>query len=133
MQRPEVPVELIVETRRLMSVDEASSELPTEAKQFARDCDGLLIGWVMSYTALRPNGDVVDWDPPDPPTISSSYSAFLQALGGASGLHPTLAKFIPSRPARASDCHFCNGKGHRATSQHRCPMCGGLGWLPGED
>jgi hypothetical protein len=124
------------EIRRLMrSPIVTSHQPPEEAMAFARDNDGLLIGWDWWFTILRPSGEVVDWDPPSAPETRASYASLLQAIGGASELYPSLARFIPARPIGALDCHHCQGSGKVMSTTNepmRCPMCGGLRWLPGE-
>lgn len=126
--------ELSAEIERLMQSPAGLSAQPEDAKSFAQEYGGLLFGWSWSFTILRPNGEVVDWDKPNSPTVSASPSAFLQALGHAATVYPTLAQFIPARPSNAADCHFCTGMGTVSSTTGEsvhCPMCGGLRWLPG--
>jgi len=133
MQRFAVPERFAAEIERLMRHPVFSLKQPEEATDFARKNGGLLVGWNWSFIVLRPSGEVVDWDPPSPPETVTSYSRYLQVLGAASQIYPSLFGFIPERPADASSCHFCRGTGAAVSTSRqdlRCPMCGGLRWLP---
>jgi len=111
MQVSGISPELSAEIERLMQLQPVATSQPEDAIDFARESGGLLFGWSWSSTILRPNGEVVDWDKPHPPTVSASPSAVLQALGHAATVYPTLAQFIPARPSESVDCHFCGATG----------------------
>jgi len=84
---------------------------------------------------LRPDGTVIFCrEPPDAPHFVNDQQSLLRAIVYASKRYPSLAKFIPQRPASSDGCWFCRGTGVRSTligcnESARCPECVGLGWV----
>src|SRR5438128_286548 len=69
----------------------------------------------------------------DPPRIERDLndSSKLVALVLAAEVHPQLTVLLPSRPADATSCSECGGKGRitiGTLSNIICGRCSGLGW-----
>jgi hypothetical protein len=104
---------------------------PTEldaAKQF----DALPINGDYAPYLLRADGTVVlCGETPDVPHFANDQQSLLRAIVYASKRYPSLAKFIPLRPADSNECSFCKGTGVRRDVSVTCPVCVGLGWVVG--
>ena len=115
-----------------MRVPETAALLPRDEAEVAARYAALMINADFAYYMVRPSGEVLSYIAPDL-EVHSEPSALLHALVYALRRYPSLAKFIPSRPAIAVDCTFCAGSGTRThlgseSRITRCFACVGLGW-----
>ena len=99
----------------------------------ARQLSAVPVIWSLwaSYF-LRPCGEVVvvDSEFGEPLRVLNDRGTVLQMLGWLARRHAELRAFFPQRDADAVDCR-CGGQTASEAPGWICPICGGLGWLPG--
>lgn len=116
---------------------------PLDLRKLASDLN--LLPMMLDFggcCGIRPNGDIFSfiWDAPyDLRPENDTRICNLVLFQGAKK-YPELADLVPSRPADAVNCHYCNGTGidryvaeHALNSDVIVCYCGGLGWLPEDE
>jgi len=89
----------------------------------------LYLGWVATL-AMQPDGELVEWrHEDDPGRIHPLTDPYWQrmALCQDARRYPELAALLPGRPANASTCATCEGKGTVESMPKIICQCGGLG------
>ena len=122
--------ELALEVSRLVADPGVRASLSQEEAQVSAQFDALVIDSSWWYYLLRPNGEVISYDPPSV-EISTTEASLRQALAFAARRYPSLRRFVPPRPPDAGDCYMCAARGVIRSSTGEdgaCPVCGGLGW-----
>jgi hypothetical protein len=117
-------------------VVEAPSELQWQAPYVEEhDALPLYLGWTETL-AIRPDGTLVCWSTEGEWSgareVDDPILVNLALVEGAAH-YPRLRPLIPTKPASATTCDSCQGRGTLALGAELSNVickCGGTGWLP---
>ena len=117
-----------------MQIDDATREALLR-RPFHRLASGLevvdLYGSVGHGYMMALDGRVFEWELDAEDKEVLDPVGIHKALTLGARVVPELSRFIPPRPAEASDCGVCRGSGYERLGpdlKWLCGTCGGLGW-----